>query len=370
MTDTDFYSAPAIRDGHRPGDLLRMRKTTTPQLAGTSDAWQIVYVSADARGDLVPASGTVISPDTTADLGVNAILVWHPPFHGLGGPCAPSHLLAAGHEPDTGPITAALDRGWTVAVADGENLGVTGLGSYTFLAALSGGRVLLDLARATQALPDLDTADAPVLVWGYGDGGRTAAAAAEQHPEYAAELDLRGVAAGAVMSDLAAHAEHLDQGPWAVLGFAGLVGISRAYHHLPLRHVLTDLGRHIAVDAETLTGAVLFEQYRRPLAHWCERADPWNDPMWRHVFTIETLAHDTPAVPVHFYHGLADAIVPVAAGRQAFTDYHRRGAEVTWREYDADHRTTAADAVSETTARLADYLTRPPTPATDPFGAP
>ncbi|RDI43596.1 lipase family protein [Nocardia mexicana] len=362
MNDTDFYTAPLIEDGHRPGDRLRLRKVTTPQLPGAGDAWQLVYVSSDTRGELIPASAIVIAPDIDPDLGPGPILVYYPEFRGLGGSCAPSHLLVSGQEPDTAAVAAALERGWTVAVADGEGLGITGHGPHTFLAARAAGHIVLDLARATRRLPDLDTADAPVAAWGYGDGGRAVAVAGELLHGYAPELDLRGVAAGAVASDLGALIPKLEEGPWAVLGFAGVIGLSRAYHHLPLRHVLTDEGRRIAAAAENLTAAILFDQYRQPLRHWCERPDPWNDPMWRYVLARETLAHTAPEVPLHLYHGRDDSIVPVQAGRRVFTDYHHRGAHVTWREYDADHTSTAADAITETLTRLTDYLTRPANP--------
>ncbi|MGV9678764.1 lipase family protein [Nocardia sp. NPDC003482] len=360
MTDLSFYAAPPVDEGRRPGEVLRQRRTPIHQLGGSLDSWQILYVSTDTQGELVPASGIVIASDTAS--GHEPILVYYPPFHGLGGPCAPSQLIPEGEDTGIGPILAALERGWTVAVADGENLGVTGTGPHTFLAARAGGQLLLDLARAAHSLRDLERGLVPVVGWGYADGGRAAAAAAELQPGYAPELDLRGVAAGAVVSDLAEMAEVVNRGRWGVLGLAGLIGLSRAYHHLPLRHVLTDDGHRVATDAEKLSRAVLLAQYPQPLSHWCDRPDPWDDPMWRYVLAHETLAHTTPVVPLHLYHGRDDAIVPVHAGRAVFIDYHRRGSLVTWREFDSDHAQTNTEAVPDTIARLTEDLHERPIP--------
>ncbi|WP_280314303.1 lipase family protein [Nocardia wallacei] len=369
---SDFYSAPVLAPSCLPGDLLRSRPTFVPQLAGAGAAWQILYVTTDSRGRLIPASGTVILPDTDTDTidpstaaaapGAGALLVYYPVFHGLGGR-AVSQLLAVGEESDSVEIAAALAQGWTVAVPDGEGLGVTGLGPHTFLAARAGGQIVLDLARAAQCVPDLN-ADThgvptmPVVAWGYADGGRAVAAASELHPRYAPELDLRGICAGAVASDLSALAPATLHGPCGPLGFAALIGLSRAYPHQRLRHLLTDEGQQAAADAETLTDVELFDRYPQPLSHWCVRPDPWNDPMWRTVLDYEGLVHAAPAVPLHLYHGHTDHIVPVRAGLRTLIAYRRRGAHVTWREYDSGHAGTALAAIDDVLDRLAHNLIR------------
>ncbi|WP_280391423.1 lipase family protein [Nocardia wallacei] len=370
---SDFYSAPVLAPSCLPGDLLRSRPTFVPQLAGAGAAWQILYVSTDSRGRLIPASGTVILPDTDTDTagagadsalgpGAGGLLVYYPVFHGLGGRAA-SQMLAVGDEPDSVEIAAALAQGWIVAVPDGEGLGVTGLGPHTFLAARAGGQIVLDLARAAHNVPDLDPGGReapwmPVVAWGYADGGRAVAAAGELHRRYAPELDLRGVCAGAVASDLAALAPATSSRRCGPLGLAALIGLSRAYPHQRLRHLLTDEGQQAAADAETLTDVELFDRYPQPLSHWCVRPDPWNDPMWRTVLDYERLVHAAPAVPLHLYHGHTDHIVPVRAGLRTLIAYRRRGAHVTWREYDSGHAGTALAAIDDVLDRLAHNLIR------------
>jgi hypothetical protein len=358
-TGTDFYTPPTFHDSGEPGRILRIRPTDTPRLGGAGAAWQLLYTSTDTHGELTAASGIVIAPDTDPQLGPGPILVYQPSFHGLGGPCAPSRLLAIGAEPDTEAITAALERGWFVAVADGENLGVTGRGPHTFLAGRAAAHHALDLARATATIPDLNAQGSPVVAWGYADGARAVTVAAQLHRSYAPEVDLRGVAAGATITVPGALVATLNTSPFSALVLAGLIGLSRAYHHLPLRHVLSADGRQIIAEAENRSAPMLLAQYRRPIEHWCDRAQPWTDPMWHYVLARETIPVDQlPGVPVHLYHGARDALVPIGQSTRLLSAYREHGVEVSWRNYDRGHVDTARDAITETVAHLADYLNR------------
>ncbi|MFI7189968.1 lipase family protein [Nocardia nova] len=357
-TDTAFYSPPVLDERYRPGDILRLRPA--PKLTGAGPAWQVLYVSRDSHDQPIPVSGTVITPESGGDLAGGRVLVYQPSFHGLGGACAPSQLLSYGAEPDSAQIRAALARGFTVAVVDGEGLGVIGWGPHTFLAGRAAGQVMLDLGRAATRIPAANAADPSIVLWGYADGGRAAVWAGNLQPGYAPELDVRGIAAGAVVTDPGQIMRVVNQSMWVGLALAALIGLSRAHRHLSLRHVFTEQARRLLVDAEASNRVRLCERYRHPLGVWCERADPWNDPMWRHVFAHElTIASVAPTAPLHLYHGDADAIVPIAFGRRLFHDYRARGARVDWREYDGDHFRTARAATADVLAHLVDDLTHP-----------
>ncbi|MGY1929530.1 lipase family protein [Nocardia gipuzkoensis] len=369
-SSNDFYNVTTL-DGYRPGDLVRTRPVFVAQLSEARGAWQVVYATANARSETIAASGIVLVPETIAAQGATAILVYCPEFRGLGGVCAPSQLLAIGAEPDTTGIEAALARGWVVAIPDGQGLGA-GTGPHTFLAArAAGAKPVLDLARAVYRASDLDLPVAPVVAWGYADGGRVAAVAGELQPWYAPEIDLRGVAAGAVFSDLAVLAPLVSRGTrtgLAGLAFAGLIGLSHAYHQLPLRHVLNEDGLVAAAEARHLTVLELLQRFPEPLAHWCREPDPWNDHWWRRVLALESLAHVKSDVPLHLYHGELDQIVPVRSGRKAMVAYRQRGTKVDWREYDGDHRSTAHWAVSDVLARLTEDIANGP--VSQPIPAP
>ncbi|MBB5916879.1 hypothetical protein BJY24_005791 [Nocardia transvalensis] len=349
-----------LDDARRPGDLLALHKVGLPQLPQAVYAWHIAYVSTNSYDRPIAVSGTVLAP-AAATAGAAPMLVYCPSFHGLGGPCAPSQLLMAGDEPEAARLGAALARGWTVAVPDGEGLGIFGTGPHTFLASRAAGHVALDMARATRRLPDLDASDSPIGVWGYADGGRAAIAAGELCAEYAPELDLRAVAAGAVVSDPGELAPRLDGGPWSGLVFAGLIGLRCAHGHIPVHHVLTVDGLRTIGAAESATASQLYEQYRRAVGHWCERDDPWNDPLWRLVFARERGGLGGPTVPVHLYHGTRDGLVPVDQGRRLYEDYRALGADVHWRDYPTGHFAAASAGTVDALDFLSAALGHPAT---------
>ncbi|MBY8862047.1 lipase family protein [Nocardia sp. CA2R105] len=349
----NHYPDIVIEHRYRPGDLLHTRKVPLPGLTQAAQGWQIVYASTDSYGELIAVSGMVLTPRADAP-GVDAVLVYCPAFHGLGGP-APSELLAEGRETEADRIDAALEHGFIVAVPDGEGLGA-GTGPHTFLAARAAAHTVLDIARATARLTEIDADPAHTVVWGYADGGRTAVTAAELHSTYAPEVPLRGVSAGAVVADPGELAAQLADSRWAALNLAGLIGLSTAHRHLPLLHVLSDEGRQIAVLAAKLPLEVLLEQFGQPLGHWCERDDPWADPMWRYVLAREKTGLIIPQIPVHLYHGTHDALVPVQHAHALYTHYRTAGAAASWHAYDTDHLSAATDGVAQALSLLTDDL--------------
>jgi fermentation-respiration switch protein FrsA (DUF1100 family) len=170
-------------------------------------------------------------------------------------------------------------------------------------------------------------------------------------------LDLAGIAAGAVVTDPGEILRTLDGGPWSALGVAGLLGLSHAHRHLPLRHILTGQARRVLAEAQTASVATLCQRYGQPLGSWCDRPDPWDDPLWRQILTHELIsASVVPDVPVHLYHGGGDTIVPVEFGHRLYTGYRAHGAAASWHEYGADHFRTALDATGDVLDRLADDL--------------
>ncbi|WP_433574918.1 lipase family protein [Nocardia brasiliensis] len=361
-TRDEFYTG-RIGYEYLPGTILRRRAVDLPDLDGAGRAWQIVYATRASFSAPIPASAVVVAPATVDVAGIGPTLLYCPAFHGLGGP-APSQLLVKGVEPEAPIIAAALERGWTVAVTDGLGSGMTGLGPAQFLAGRAGAHAVLDLARAVRDLPELDAAEQPCAVWGFADGGRAALWAAELHLQYAGELDLRGAAAGAAVGDPGALIPEIDGGPWAGLALAGLIGLSRAYRHLPVHHILLEDAHPVIEHASGLDAATLIAEYQhQPLGQWCERPNPWRDAIWRYVLANERNAQIKPRVPVHLYHGTDDALVPIALGRKLFDAYRRLGVDLSWREYHTSHLGTATAGAGEALSRLAGYLQRRPTPA-------
>jgi hypothetical protein len=335
-SDDPFY-APVAEPG-RPGTLLRSRRVTII-LDTAVTAYQVVYASTGARGQAIAVSGTVLVPAAAWDgPGPRPVVSYGVGVHGLSRDAAPSHLLVLGQEAEVALFEPLLARGFAVTVTDGDGHGMPG--PHTYGAGLPAGHAMLDVVRAAFRLPVDIHRDAPVLLWGYSEGGRTAAWAAERHPGYAPDLDVRGVAAGGVPADLRAVAEAIDGGPFSGLGLAVVVGLAHAHGDPSLLDVLTDDGREAARRAADRDVVGLIVEHPEPLSRHAGRENPWEVPVWRALLDRERNGRNRPGVPLYLYHAPGDEIVPVEVGRRLYADYLALGADVTWTEIDApDHLT-------------------------------
>jgi hypothetical protein len=334
-----------VRAPWRAGEPIRVRSVEL-STAVPAYAWQVVHGSTDTHGRPNAVSGTVFRPRAAwPGPGPRPVLSYGVGVHGLGRDCAPSHLLRSGTEAELPLVERALARGWAVAVSDGEGLGMPG--PHTYGAGRPGGHALLDAARAAiRLVPEL-TPHSPVLLWGYSEGGRNAAWAAELQPDYAPDLSLVAVAAGGVPADLRETALALDGGPFSGLNLAVLVGLARAYDDPDLWAILTPDGVRAAAHAATLDVVGLVLEHPEPLDVHTRRAEPWDDPGWRRILARERNGARAPRVPAYLYHVTDDEIVPSRLGRELAKAYRLRGAEVTWVEVAGSDHLAGAHALAD-----------------------
>lgn len=109
-----FYEQPPGGADGAPGTLVR-----SEELAGVpfdARAWRIMYRTTDVHGDIVVATGIVVTPAGPAVDGARTVLAWGHPTTGTSPDCAPSrgfdpYQLIEGMRP-------LLDRGYTIAATD------------------------------------------------------------------------------------------------------------------------------------------------------------------------------------------------------------------------------------------------------------
>jgi hypothetical protein len=329
----DFYAPPASLPA-RPGDVIATVATQYGNgTVATSTA--IKYRSTSATGAPNYVIGTLLVPRAAwAGPGRRPVVAFAPGTQGIGDTCAPSRTLPGGNYYEQLNVNAMLQRGWAVAITDYEGLGTPG--DHTYVVKDAEAHALLDLVRAAQRLPGSGVAaDAPVALWGYSQGGQASAAAAEAEPTYAPELDVRGVVAGGIPSDLAGVAEHLN-GPgnafFAFLAFAA-VGLDAAYADLDLEPYLNDAGRALFEQGRTAcVGSGLLLGIGQRIEN-LTTSNPLDDPAWQARIAEQRLGEVAPQAPVFQYHGTLDEIIPVGQGRTLRDDWCAAGAPVEYREY-------------------------------------
>ncbi|QES49560.1 lipase [Streptomyces venezuelae] len=317
--------------GAAPGDIVSSTPSAFHPLPGQpthTKAWKIHYRSTTADGAPNVVSGTVIVPQD-GRTGSRPLITYAVGTVGLGDSCAPSNNFPYGTGLEANLIQQLTWRGWAVVVTDYEGLGTPG--THTYTVGRSAGHAMLDAARAAQRLPEAGlSADGPVGIMGYSQGGQASGWAAELQGAYAPELKVKGTATGGVPADLLEVAEFNNGSYGSGLIFMAAAGQDAAFPELDLDAYLNPAGKRlvdfirnncVAVDAAV--GA--FKRISD-----LTTSDPLDRPDWQARLNDSKLGRTAPAAPVYQYHALADELIPYRVGRQLRADWCAKGAAVEW----------------------------------------
>ncbi|MEV7420568.1 lipase family protein [Streptomyces sp. NPDC089919] len=328
---TTAATAQAVPAAGAPGDLVSVEPSAFHPLPGqwtNTRAWKVHYRSTTADGAPDVVSGTVIVPQD-GRTGPRPLVTYAVGTVGLGDSCAPSANFPRGTALEANLIQQLTLRGWAVAVTDYEGLGTPGVHTYTV--GPSAGHAMLDVARAAQRLPGAGlSADGPVGIMGYSQGGQASSWAAELAASYAPELKVKGTATGGVPADLRAVADFNDGSYGSGLIFMAAAGQDAAFPELRLDSYLTPAGRAlvdffkdncVAIDA----GIGSFKKISD-----LTTVNPLDRPDWQARLDQSKLGRRAPAAPVYQYHALADELIPYAVDRTLRADWCARGAAVHW----------------------------------------
>lgn len=338
----DFYVPPDTLPDD-PGDIVR----TFPVLLNKQQTYRgtaVMYRSNDALDQPNVVTGTLYEPkEAWAGSGPRPLIAFAVGTQGVGDKCAPSQTLPTGSNYELGTIQALLNQGWAVAVTDYDKLGTPGDPTYIIKDAEA--HAVLDMVRAVGNLTDTDvTADSPVGLWGYSQGGQASAAAAEIESTYAPELDIVGAVAGGVPSDLVKITDWLNRPPgndyFAVLTFAAL-GLDSAYPELDLSSYLNADGKLLFDAVHTTDNICLFDAITLLKGKTIEDFTTTNPletvPAWQQRVAQQKLGSKVPQVPVFQFHGNIDQLVPYDQGTTLRDAWCAAGADVTFKDYPTDH---------------------------------
>jgi dienelactone hydrolase len=341
--DASFYVQPETMPAGNHGDLIQYRKATVNLGADAPavNAWNVLYHSQSALGDPIAVSGTVLVP-TAAATGTRPVILYAVGTQGLNQRCAPSRQLATGKEYEIENINAALKAGYAVLVSDYEGY-VTGL-LPTYMVGNSQGKAVLDIFKAATQIPSSGiSASAQVGIWGFSQGGQSAAKAGELLTSYAPAIKAVGVAAGGTPADLVAVGPGLDgtQG-FAFVGMA-LQGLSSAYpEDLPTATILTDSGQ---ATLNQLNDECIFESLFKYMNNQASNytigaktvASLMAQPLVNKVVARETLGKVGIPVPLYAYHGRADQFIAFPQHLDLKKAYCAKGTKVTFEMYPGEH---------------------------------
>jgi hypothetical protein len=325
-----FYLPPDPLPAGRPGHVIRaepMDAYVAPGLRLRVKAWRVLYHSTGAVGEPTAVSGTILVPPGRSR-GPRPLVGYAVGTHGIGDAAAPSRLLPRGLEWEAGLITMLLARGWAVALTDYQGLGTPGDHAYMVGRAL--GPNVLDAMRAARELAPAELpVEGPAAIIGYSEGGAAAAWAAQLQPDYAPDLPLAGVAAGAAAANVETAGPSLDGTFFSFFIAYGGIGYAAAYPELELDPYLTPMarGKIEAMRQSTILQAMMWGP---KFMHASDLTQPnvLDLPEWRVRLRENRLGDLAPAAPVLLHHARRDQIVSFAQSLNLRDDWLALGADV------------------------------------------
>jgi hypothetical protein len=361
-----FYTPMTTVNSGANGDLVSYRDATVA--LGTDSpalkAWNVMYRSKDAKGAANLVTGTVLVPTTAwAGTGDRPIISYAVGTHGLNQRCAPSLQMQQGTDYENANILAALKQGYAVVVSD--YAGYTTGNSPTYLAGQSQGHAVLDIITAAKQIPSVGlAATAQSAVWGYSQGGQSAAWAAEMQKTYAPNLNMVGVAAGGVPGAFLTTARYLDGNNGSSFMLQGIVGLAEQYPtEIPLNTLASAAGQTaIATAKNQCVFESLFEFMNKNLSTYTAGNKTLDqllaqNPQIKAVLDSQNLGNTKPSVPMYQYHGAADEFIPVEQSYDLKKAYCSKFGSVTYDLFPSEHIVTQFQGATTALSWLGDRFT-------------
>jgi acetyl esterase/lipase len=285
-----------------PGGLLAAEPLDGVPAGG--QGWRVLYASQTASGAPVAVSGQVVVPAGDPPSGGWPVIGWGHPTTGTSDRCTPSvQGPSAIHN-----IDELLAAGIAVAATDFEGIGTEG--GHPYLVGAAEGQNVLDAVRAASRIEGSGVTDrSPVVLAGFSQGGHAVLWAAQRAPEYAPELDIRGVQAVSPVTDVPAFAERAEgmDEQFGVL-VTIVYGMQQAHPDLDLAEVLTPEALDLLPSLEDQCIGDVVITYTRPVGGLL-RASPRSLPGWQERLTENTAGQVALDLPVHVVQGADDPIV-------------------------------------------------------------
>lgn len=381
-----FYEVPSPLPPGQHGDLIRYRKIPI-EVPGTGpvDFWQVMYLSTDALDMPNAVTGSVLVPQAAwGGRGSRPVVSLGAGTQGPAQMCATSLQLEAGTCYEAANIAAGLNAGFAMVVSD--YAGYTTGDMPTYMNGFSQGHAALDIIKAARQIPDAAFSDNDdVALWGYSQGGQTAAWAGQMQPSYMPDLKLAGVAAGGVPSDLLNVAANIDGKVGSAFLLQVYLGLYAQYpDEIPLYDIVNARGKtaideaqdmcmfeglfkymHVSTAEMTIGGRTL-DQLMQQYAEIKGRAESM------------TLGGQPIEAPVYLYHGTADSIIPIEQALELRDAYCELGVQTYFAAFNtAEHVITMfqgaayvipwlEDRFKGERVRLTDVCTNGPRPLSDP----
>jgi dienelactone hydrolase len=361
-----FYGIPDPLPSGKPGDVIALEQEGIAGVHGT--LYRVMYHSRSVLGKDIAVTGLVAVPATPPPTGGYPVISWAHGTTGIADVCAPS-LDPTSY---AGFANTLLDQGYLVTATDYEGLGTPG--RHPYIVGDSEARGVLDIVRAARQLPQLHASDR-YLVWGHSQGGHAAMFSLHIADQWAPEIHLVGVVAGAPPSQLLFFNAALQNSPFRYYLLMAAAGFNAAYgdQQAPLDAVLSPLGlQKLALVDQGCTGTIAAGVQGINFSD-LEKADPASVPSWHDLLVANDPGRFTQAVsqPLLIIQGGADEQIPVVSTQLLFGQQCALGQGTQrWIYPGQSHAGVIGPSFNDMLAWIADRFAGKAAPSVTPTGLP
>uniref|UniRef100_A0A060TBS2 ARAD1D29590p n=1 Tax=Blastobotrys adeninivorans TaxID=409370 RepID=A0A060TBS2_BLAAD len=346
-SEDPFYTPDEGYENEKPGTILRWRNAPQkPAVAvfkeNVKESIQILYRTTDAQGDATTTVVSVLIPYNHVDGKLLSYQNWED-SNWIN--CSPSYAIQFGANPqgivsqvDMLTIEAALNEGWIVSTPDYQGP------KSSFTAGHMSGQATLDSIRAVLNSESFTgvKANSTVTMWGYSGGSIATGWAAALQPTYAPELKIAGAALGGVIQNITGVAVRVNKGPFVGLVPAGILGLASQYPELKTYiddQLLPEKADEFKKASQQCLIADSLEYSFQDWFSYMKSGDRilYNETAQK-VLNANAMGDQKPTMPLLFYHGVNDEIMPIEYVDNLYDEYCSNGVNVQYyRDESAEH---------------------------------
>ncbi|AYF77975.1 triacylglycerol lipase [Nocardia yunnanensis] len=327
-----WYDDPADLGDYAPGQIVRSREVQTRLLGIPFPVYtkQLLFRSNDVHDNPIVTATSVIVPGIPWIGSPRPVVSFQEAIDSTDSSCNPSHTLQVGTMKESALLQYWLEQGFAINIPDFD-------GKFNTFVTFAEGKMVLDSLRAMKNDPTLGLSDSGIALYGYSGGGSGSMRAAELRASYAPDVRLLGVAAGGVPADLTRQVDYamVKQPGLAGIGnftmWLGFAGFSREYPEaFPLADMLTTEGQQLVKDVSSRCYATIaLTGFYRPIGEYFQPGKSLDDfPEAVKVLRENSLGKTIPDIPILWWHGMWDEVLPPSEALPTVNDYWNRGADL------------------------------------------
>ncbi|MBB5915110.1 hypothetical protein BJY24_003977 [Nocardia transvalensis] len=329
-----WYADPPNLAELNPGDIIRDRVVQTRLVGIPVPVFtkQLLFRTTDVHGRPIATATTVIVPGIPWVGSARPVVSFQEAIDSTDSSCNPSHTLQVGTFKEIALAQFWIAQGFAFNVPDFD-------GKFNTFNTYDEGQMVLDSLRAMKNDAALGLRDSGIAMYGFSGGGSATARAAELRQSYAPDVNIVGAAFGGVPPSLGAIADYATvprPGMTGMSSFTMWLGAAALAREFPdefdPRRMLNAEGQQIIRDLRSrcVYSAALTGMYRPISDYYAPGSLGLNDPDVQRVLRSQSLGKHVPDIPLLWWNGVWDELIPTSIVLPTVNDYWQRGADLRY----------------------------------------